>query len=144
MAKQYWLDVTVTIGTAVLTDHAIRATVELNSDAQESTAFGDTWRKRLGGGLKDGSVTLDFHQDFATGSVNPVIATAFGGTANVIIGARDHQSLLLRIADRRAAERAAAEARLALRGYCESGCTAPVVTDEPTPLCAKCAARMLA
>ena len=87
MAKQYWLDVTVTIGTAVLTDHAIRATVELNSDAQESTAFGDTWRKRLGGGLKDGSVTLDFHQDFATGSVNPVIATAFGGTANVIIGA---------------------------------------------------------
>lgn len=68
----------------------------------------------------------------------------FDALANIIVGARDHQTLMLRIADRRAAERAAAEARLALRGYCESGCTAPVVTDEPTPLCAKCAARMLA
>lgn len=86
MAKQY-NDVTVTIGTATLTDHAIRCTVELTAANQESTAFGDSWVKKLGGGLKSGSITLDFHQDFATGSVNPVIAAAFGGTANVIIGA---------------------------------------------------------
>lgn len=86
MAKSVVTDVTVTIGTAVLTDHAHRATVNLTGDAQESTAFGSRWRERLFG-LKDGSVTIDFHQDFATGSVNAVLAAAFGGTAAVIIGA---------------------------------------------------------
>ena len=49
--------------------------------------------------------------------------------------ARDHASLLLAIADRRAAERERYD-------LCASGCTAPVVVTEPEPLCASCARRM--
>lgn len=50
---------------------------------------------------------------------------------------RDHATLMLRQADER-------EARRQRAGYCESGCTAPVITreDTPAPLCGRCAGRM--
>lgn len=49
--------------------------------------------------------------------------------------ARDLASTMLAIADRRAAERERYD-------LCTSGCTAPVVTTEPEPLCASCARGM--
>lgn len=54
-----------------------------------------------------------------------------------IPAARDHATLILRLADER-------EVRRLRREWCESGCSAPVVTQphEP-PLCAECAGRML-
>lgn len=53
--------------------------------------------------------------------------------------ARDLASQLLSIQDRLHAERQRYEERAEV---CASGCTAPVVTAEPEPLCALCAARM--
>lgn len=86
MAKFVALNVPVTVGTTVLTDHVARVSVELSADAVDSTAFGGNgWRENLGG-LKQGSVSIDFHQDFAAANVNAVLAGYFGSTANVVVG----------------------------------------------------------
>jgi hypothetical protein len=56
-------------------------TINQNVDAVETTAFGDAGRTRTGG-LQDSSITLDFHQDFASGDVDATIAPLVGGTAS--------------------------------------------------------------
>jgi len=86
MSKFVAFNVPVTFGTTVLTDHAARVQVELSADDVDSTPYSpDGWRERLPG-LKQGTISIDFQQDFASGSVNAVVASAFGGTANVIVG----------------------------------------------------------
>ena len=56
----------------------------------------------------------------------------FAAWADVLAATRDHCTLALQIAERRARE----------RDRCESGCSAPVVVDEPAKLCAQCADEM--
>jgi hypothetical protein len=69
-----------------LSDHVASVTINQNVDAVETTAFGDAGRTRTGG-LQDSSITLDFHQDFASGDVDATIAPLVGGTASFDIGA---------------------------------------------------------
>lgn len=60
--------------------------VELAEEADnlETTAFGSTWRTRIGG-LKQASLTLNFMQDFAAGSVDATLNPLLGSIATVII-----------------------------------------------------------
>jgi hypothetical protein len=60
--------------------------VELAEEADnlETTAFGSTWRTRIGG-LKQASLTLNFMQDFAAGSVDATLNTLLGSIATVVI-----------------------------------------------------------
>jgi hypothetical protein len=60
--------------------------VELTEEADnlETTAFGSTWRTRIGG-LKQASLTLNFMQDFAAGSVDAVLNPLLGSIATVVI-----------------------------------------------------------
>lgn len=60
--------------------------VELSQEADnlETTAFGSTWRTRIGG-LKQASVTLNFMQDFAAGSVDATLNPLLGSIATVVI-----------------------------------------------------------
>jgi hypothetical protein len=60
--------------------------VELSQEADEveTTAFGQNFRTRIGG-LKTGSVTLNFMQDFGSGSVDAVLNPLLGTIATVII-----------------------------------------------------------
>lgn len=60
--------------------------VELSQEADdlETTAFGQSWRSRIGG-LKNASVTLNFMQDFAAGSVDAVLNPLLGSIATVIV-----------------------------------------------------------
>jgi hypothetical protein len=60
--------------------------VELTEEADnlETTAFGSTWRTRIGG-LKQASLTLNFMQDFAAGSVDATLNPLLGSIATVII-----------------------------------------------------------
>lgn len=62
------------------------ASVTLNQSVAEieSTGFGSEAVQRIAG-LQDASVTIDFHQDYATGSVSDTIGSVFGGTAEVKI-----------------------------------------------------------
>jgi len=59
-------------------------TLDITVDEQETTAFGNSYRTRIGG-LKDASVTLDFHQDFGSGSVDETLFDNLGGTVEVVI-----------------------------------------------------------
>jgi hypothetical protein len=60
--------------------------VELAEEADnlETTAFGSTWRTRIGG-LKQASLTLNFMQDFAAGSVDATLNPLLGSIATVVI-----------------------------------------------------------
>jgi hypothetical protein len=60
--------------------------VELSQEADdlETTAFGSSWRTRIGG-LKQASLTLNFMQDFAAGSVDAILNPLLGSIATVVI-----------------------------------------------------------
>jgi hypothetical protein len=58
--------------------------LDVSADEQEITAFGDSFRSRVGG-LKDASVSLDFHQDFGAASVDATLWPLLGGTAQIVV-----------------------------------------------------------
>ena len=84
MAKFYAQDYKVTVGTTVLSDSIASVTLDITSDEVETTAFGSSYRTRIGG-LKDASVSLDFHQDFGAGSVDALLFPLMGSTVAVKI-----------------------------------------------------------
>jgi predicted secreted protein len=56
----------------------------LSADDLETTAFGGEWRTRIAG-LKSGSITLNFMQDFGSASVDATLYPLFGSNATVVI-----------------------------------------------------------
>ena len=85
MAKFVATDVKVTINGTDLSDHIAQVSLEQTSDEIETTAFGTEWRQRIGGGLKDASISIDFHQDFGAGSVDARLSPLFGSIATVVV-----------------------------------------------------------
>ena len=85
MAKFVATDVKVTINGTNLSDHIAQVSLEQTADEIETTAFGTEWRQRVGGGLKDASISIDFHQDFGAGSVDSILSQWFGGIATVTV-----------------------------------------------------------
>jgi hypothetical protein len=67
----------VVFGSTDLSDHVSNISLNTTYDIVETTAFGDTARKRVAG-LADNSVTFEFHQDYATGSVESTIYPLLG------------------------------------------------------------------
>jgi hypothetical protein len=84
LAKFYAQDYKVTVGTTVLSDSIASVTLDITTDEVETTAFGSTYRTRIGG-LKDASVSLDFHQDFGAGSIDSLLFPLMGSTVAVKI-----------------------------------------------------------
>ena len=84
MAKFYAQDYKVTIGTTVLSSSIASVTLDITADEVETTAFGSSYRTRIGG-LKDASVSFDFHQDFGAGSVDALLFPLMGSTVAVKI-----------------------------------------------------------
>ena len=56
----------------------------IEADDLETTAFGETFRTRIGG-LKQASLTLNFMQDFAAGSVDAILSPLLATLATVVI-----------------------------------------------------------
>lgn len=56
----------------------------IESDDLETTAFGGEWRTRVGG-LKTGSVTLSFMQDFGAASVDATLFPLLNTLATVVV-----------------------------------------------------------
>ena len=80
MARLVLTDVQVLINTSTdISDHV--ASVTLNSTVNEvqTTAMGNTAITRVGG-LLDNSVTLEFHQDFATSQIESLVYPLIGST----------------------------------------------------------------
>ena len=76
---------TVTVNGTDLSDHVAGLTVNVTAEEADSTNFGSNYRERLLG-LRDGSVSISFHSDYASGSVNRTLGTLFsaGSYATVI------------------------------------------------------------
>ena len=84
MAKQVFTNAVVTVNGVDFSDHIAAVTIDQSADEIETTAFGATgWRTRTLG-LKDGSVTLDWHQDFAS-SVDATLSSAWGSVGTVTV-----------------------------------------------------------
>ena len=84
MPKFFAQDYKVTIGTTVLSSSIAAVTLDITQDDIETTAFGSTARTRIGG-LKDATVSFDFHQDFAAGAVDSILFPLLGSTVAVKI-----------------------------------------------------------
>ena len=84
MAKQILKDVTVSVGGVALGTSVKSVEISLTADAKETTAFGDGWTQRIAG-LKDGSIKIDFLQDYAAASVEATLFPLFGTLATVVI-----------------------------------------------------------
>ena len=61
-----------------------QAELSLEADDVEVTTFGSTYRSRIGG-LKQGSLNLQFNQDFGASGLDSVIFPLLGTAATVII-----------------------------------------------------------
>jgi len=84
VAKFVATDYDITIGGTDFSASLAAVTLDVSADEQETTAFGATFRSRIGG-LKDASVSLDFHQDFGAASVDATLFPLIGGTAEIVI-----------------------------------------------------------
>jgi hypothetical protein len=84
LAKFFAQDYKITIGTAVVSSSIASVTLDISADEIEVTSFGDSFRKRIGG-LKDASVSFDFHQDFGAGAVDALLFPLMGQTVDVKI-----------------------------------------------------------
>jgi hypothetical protein len=84
LAKFFAQDYKITIGTAVLSTSIAAVTLDITADEVETTAFGSSYRTRIGG-LKDASVSFDFHQDFGVGAVDALLFPLMGTTVDVKI-----------------------------------------------------------
>ena len=84
MAKFFAQDYKITIGTAIVSTSIAAVTLDITADEVETTAFGSSYRTRIGG-LKDASVSLDFHQDFGAGAVDALLFPLMGSTVAVAI-----------------------------------------------------------
>lgn len=88
MAKFVATDVKTTINGQDFSDHIAAVTLDISTDEIETTAFGGSGFRTRIAGLKDASITLDFHQDFATtgsGAVDQTIWNNFGSLATVVV-----------------------------------------------------------
>ena len=84
MAKFYAQDYKITIGTAIVSSSIASVTLDISADEVETTAFGSSYRTRIGG-LKDASVSFDFHQDFGAGAVDALLFPLMGTLVDVKI-----------------------------------------------------------
>lgn len=84
MPKFAATDFSVTVAGTDLSSSLTSVELNLEADDKETTTFGSGFRTRVGG-LKQGSVRLNFLQDFAAGSVEATLYPLLGTIATVVI-----------------------------------------------------------
>lgn len=84
MAKFVLVSPVITVNAIDLSDHI--ASISLNETRAEvpTTAFGNTAVTRIAG-LGDNSITLSFHEDFASSEVHQTIYPLIGSTTSVTV-----------------------------------------------------------
>ena len=84
MAKFVATDYNIKINGTDFSQSIAAVTFDISAAEQEVTAFGDSFIQRISG-LKDASVSLDFHQDFGTGGIDSVLFPLIGSQATVTV-----------------------------------------------------------
>lgn len=74
----------ITINSVDLTDRVAQVAIDMSFAEVETTAFGDSAVTRVAG-LGDHSVSLSFHQDYASGEVEATIYPLLGTTTAMIV-----------------------------------------------------------
>jgi len=85
MARIVLTDAKVTINSVNLSSFIASVSLSTTTDVIETTAFGSTAAKTRVAGLQDNSVTLEFHQDFATSSVEATIYPLLGSNTTIVV-----------------------------------------------------------
>lgn len=78
-------DAKVTINSVNLSDHIASVTLNVSTDVVETTGFSSTAARTRVAGLQDNSVTLEFHQDFATSNVEQTIYPLIGTNTTIVV-----------------------------------------------------------
>tara|TARA_R100001224_G_scaffold92798_2_gene62098 strand:- start:231 stop:638 length:408 start_codon:yes stop_codon:yes gene_type:complete len=86
MAKFVLTDASLVINSVDLSDHVASVTLELNSEEIDTTSFGSTFMSKTGG-LKSGTLSIDFQQDFASSEVDATMFPLFGSTTAFVLKA---------------------------------------------------------
>lgn len=84
MAKFVAKDYRITINGTDFSESLAAVTLDITAEEQETTAFGNAYRQRISG-LKDASISLDFHQDFGAASVDATLWPLLGSQATVVV-----------------------------------------------------------
>lgn len=85
MARLVLTNAYVTINGVNLSDHIASITLTTAEDVIDTTAFSSTAARTRVAGLADNSVALEFHQDYATSSVEATIYPLLGSTTAVVV-----------------------------------------------------------
>lgn len=85
MAKYVVTGNKVTINGVDLSSSIARAELSINVADVDVTDFGSAGYTELIGGLKSGTVSIDFHQDYANASVESTIFPLLGSIATAVI-----------------------------------------------------------
>ena len=84
MAKFAATDYSISIGGTDFSTSLAACTLDISVEDLETTPFGSGSRTRIGG-LQDGSVQFDFHQDFAAASIDATMFPLLGTAVEIII-----------------------------------------------------------
>jgi hypothetical protein len=84
MATFVFTDASVTINSVDLSDHVRSVTLDITAEEQDDTAMGSTFRSRKGG-LKEGSLSLEFNSDFAASEIDATIFPILGTNVAYVV-----------------------------------------------------------
>lgn len=84
MAKFAATDFLVTLNAGTISTNLNSVELAQEADDVETTAFGQTFRTRIGG-LKNATITLNFMQDFGAGSIDETLSPLLGAIATVVV-----------------------------------------------------------
>lgn len=84
MAKFVSTDYSITIGGTDFSTSIAALTLDISAEEQDTTAFGSSYRTRIAG-LKDASVSIDFHQDFGASSIDATLFPLLGNTVEIVV-----------------------------------------------------------
>jgi len=85
MARIVLTNAFISVGGVDLSDLVASVTLNSTFDVVETTAFSSTAAKTRVAGLADNSISLEFHQDYATSEVEQTIYPLLGTAAAVIV-----------------------------------------------------------
>lgn len=85
MARIVLTNALVTVNAVDLSDYVASVTLNSSIDVVETTAFSSTAARTRIGGLADNSISLEFHQDYASGEVEATIYPLLGTVTTVTV-----------------------------------------------------------
>jgi hypothetical protein len=84
LAKFVLTDASVTLNSVDLSDHVASVTLDITADEIMTTSMGETFQSRTGG-LKTGTLSIDFQQDFAASEVDATLWPLLGSTTAFVV-----------------------------------------------------------